>query len=1152
MSKNQKVVSPSTAHEILLVKAPTYATKDGRKWTPPLSKSFALIDEIEVVRQEDKWIAVLDADHKPKKTGRKVLTKLAYRQPTLVDMHRGTVQTDVSAEGLASFFSLNEKKGHAISYDHLAPQYGDRVKGAHRTLDVSVVRSNRWCHTIDLDKITPPQGFDPDRPLDSIEAFFPALYHGCEAVWQYSSSYGVPYTHQEESVEIPVYNPEGLEVGKTTISVPVPLAVPNDPTLISAHVTFIFEGVCGGESFKAHMEQTYPAIEGTSWVPDYSTLGDGEILFVSNPIFKGGATDPVSKRLFWRSGAKVKIPEGVVTVEEWLAAQEATRDSLRQARLERDHKRAAHGWDDLDKDLEWVPKALAAIPVESFGDADYSKRISVCWALKSLFEGSQEGYDLWVGFCNRSAQGSKWTTEKQQLTTWQSLEIGDFSENRDILCAVAGWDIERHHYRAYRYTSEKIQKLKAAQKVPRWSITFEEGRNKIVAAGSRPAHGGLYVPPAIDGVSKIDAVRAYVAALTTVDAEGNPVPPLYDGSDLWQYDTDSSLWKKIEVDPTIDFVSYHLGIWESAQVPCGWEQMPQGHKLPRIFKVGQGSGSYAQLTRALLADLGSTPKDVWDSGVYGVALKDVFLRFNLDTKKVTKEKLGPHHYQRHKHDFSWDEVMNDAPTPLWDGLCAHLFTGPDEREVTDFVHRWAGLALFGLTTVYQIPALIFQSVAGTGKSVFGLTLKDCFAPGEATTVKPSEFADDNKRIEFATAKINFVDELPKGGGVFDSDHVKAIVFGSFISSRPLYKKLQNFRPKAAHLWMSNHEISLPGGEEAILDRLCVIKLNCPSRRGVKGQDNKTLLQDIKAHEKVRIIGRLIRTVMAWAEDGAWWEQLERAKEAEKEMQEATPEMEFFHEFFELDPHSRVLRSSVDEMFAKWAQSQRISFLQPKTVYTRWTKKLGTKVRKVNNTVWIYGLRRLEVEGIPDWQDLPTWEPDPVKVQTVEVAPPVPTKTAEVEVLSLAAFEEFAVKHNISLIEWPALPVQTFERIAGVEVPETAQVLIHSDGFADPKVVPASVTKQGSIVPAKADPVLVLCHPHLEVVGGTVTIAGRPLRWSDLAGWCYLTVQSEPKVTASPAPPAPKPVPQLGDGLFAAIAPLKGATFALKKVIPKSA
>ena len=224
----------------------------------------------------------------------------------------------------------------------------------------------------------------------------------------------------------------------------------------------------------------------------------------------------------------------------------------------------------------------------------------------------------------------------------------------------------------------------------------------------------------------------------------------------------------------------------------------------------------------------------FDEPAVGINCENGFLFVSLGNKTIT---LTPHHeLQRQRHTFAtkWEQdaspVFSLADLP--DGPLRTLFTGcfgyDDEmQDKFSLVCEMFGAAISGIGTRLADPkAIVLHGIeAENGKTQVLEVISRLMPPDTVSAISPNQFGDQNYLAKLAGKLANISDELGTAKAIM-GETFKHVVTGFPITSREVFSKPYEFRPRAQHIFAANELPSFVGGfDSGVRRRLLMLDFN---------------------------------------------------------------------------------------------------------------------------------------------------------------------------------------------------------------------------------------------------------------------------------------------------------------------------------------
>jgi len=326
-----------------------------------------------------------------------------------------------------------------------------------------------------------------------------------------------------------------------------------------------------------------------------------------------------------------------------------------------------------------------------------------------------------------------------------------------------------------------------------------------------------------------------LAQLTLDRIEGEGAPSVHDEGDLRVYAPDRGLWTVVDEAEQSRIVQSFAGSSIHAQnVP-----------LKIRASVVAGSMKLASHQRARPNFFADAPK--------GLTFRNGFVRVTKDG--VLAIPHAPEHRARYGYAFDYEPC---AYPKKWLAFLSSLFRDDDDdRERVGFVQEFFGACMVAIAPTYQ-KCLVAVGAGENGKSKLGDIMHAAMPYGSVTSVPPQLFANEQRRAVLAGKLLNFVAELPEAE-ILDSEAFKAIVDGSQIQGKAVYKPPFDFRPVAGHYYAANR---LPGSNDtthAFWRRFVILNFTRTFREGDPDRD---------PHVATKLIALELPAIVSWLLEGA--------------------------------------------------------------------------------------------------------------------------------------------------------------------------------------------------------------------------------------------------------------------------------------------
>lgn len=272
-----------------------------------------------------------------------------------------------------------------------------------------------------------------------------------------------------------------------------------------------------------------------------------------------------------------------------------------------------------------------------------------------------------------------------------------------------------------------------------------------------------------------------------------------------------------------------------------------------------------------------------------------------------------------------------------------------DRELIDWVHRFCGYALTGLTTE-QFFLFLFGHGAN-GKSVFAEVLRDIFG-GYAVAVQPATLCDDKRSGAGASPDLARLDGMrlaiapeAEAASSLAESLVKGLIAGDVMPVRVPYGMPFDMRPVLKLVMTGNAKPRIGGTDRGIWRRVRLV----PFLASFEGRADPNLIDKLKA-EKPHILAWMVVGCMEWQRRGL--------RDTPRVVVEATEEYraeedllgQWLEERAERAPAAEVRVSELYSDFSMWATRSGIQ--RP------WTAAVfGKRLTEYRANGWQIGERR---------------------------------------------------------------------------------------------------------------------------------------------------------------------------------------------------
>jgi len=210
------------------------------------------------------------------------------------------------------------------------------------------------------------------------------------------------------------------------------------------------------------------------------------------------------------------------------------------------------------------------------------------------------------------------------------------------------------------------------------------------------------------------------------------------------------------------------------------------------------------------------------------------------------------------------EYDPDAKCPLWEKFMLEIMDG--NQKMVDFIQRALGYSLTGETIEHKMFVLWGNGANGktTMLETVGFVYGDYAKAAEFTTFVAKKDAKTGATPELAMlrgARFVSATEGEKQHKLAES-LVKQLTGGDTISARHLFCEYFQFRPQFK-LWLgTNHKPEIPGTDDGIWRRICLIPFNV----SFLGREDDRLQEKLK-REAPGILAWMVRGLVEWRKHG---------------------------------------------------------------------------------------------------------------------------------------------------------------------------------------------------------------------------------------------------------------------------------------------
>jgi len=233
----------------------------------------------------------------------------------------------------------------------------------------------------------------------------------------------------------------------------------------------------------------------------------------------------------------------------------------------------------------------------------------------------------------------------------------------------------------------------------------------------------------------------------------------------------------------------------------------------------------------------------FDEHVPGVSFLDGFVALRDGSVMIE------HHSPDQKSTMRIDQMIPDfeCVPEKFIGFLNELFLEDEDIDIKiNLVREFVGAALCGMGVTFQ-QAILCIGAGANGKSTLCRIIEGLFPPEQVSSTSPARWSNEYQIALLANARLNVCTELPSADHDV-SDLTKAILAGDTVIGRMPYQKPQKLRPRASHIFSSNHLPSVKDFSEGFFRRFLILTFN---RSFTKEGNGKSMDQIVKSMEKER-------------------------------------------------------------------------------------------------------------------------------------------------------------------------------------------------------------------------------------------------------------------------------------------------------------
>lgn len=238
-----------------------------------------------------------------------------------------------------------------------------------------------------------------------------------------------------------------------------------------------------------------------------------------------------------------------------------------------------------------------------------------------------------------------------------------------------------------------------------------------------------------------------------------------------------------------------------------------------LIKLSNRARSHAGI-RAMIALARSHPKIV--TSYDQLDRHHLLLTLANGTIDLTTSELMPHTREHLLTKHTGVDYTPDATCPRWLRFLTEVLPDPEVRE---YLQRWAGYCLTGLTVEHVMQLLIGSGA--NGKSVLLSVLRQLMGeyarPMRSDVLMVQQTAQHPQEVAVLFGSRLVTSSEIEAGSRLHEPRVKELTGGDAISTRRLYQNEWTFTPTHKFMLAANHLPSIRGGDEGIWRRLRVVR-----------------------------------------------------------------------------------------------------------------------------------------------------------------------------------------------------------------------------------------------------------------------------------------------------------------------------------------
>lgn len=280
---------------------------------------------------------------------------------------------------------------------------------------------------------------------------------------------------------------------------------------------------------------------------------------------------------------------------------------------------------------------------------------------------------------------------------------------------------------------------------------------------------------------------------------------IYDGVDIWEYDSRERSYKELTKTSLINELSKLDGI----EKVTGKTLTMSHNKKMSVIKDMKARREYP---------------DFFENSVESINFSDRIVKI-VDRKIVAREYRKSDRV-RNKMDIKYDPYKR--PT-LFEAYLEDIFGEDDDGEDKKiFLQEFTGACLFGMAHNFA-KALILSGEGSNGKSLFLQIFNQFFHNEDIANVSLSNLSSNSSNVEYYKIqlmgkKINTLDELADSS-ILNSDGIKSIISGDVIMGRHPSGTPTSFRPRVGMVMSTNTLPPVKDTSDGFWRRWIVLEFN---------------------------------------------------------------------------------------------------------------------------------------------------------------------------------------------------------------------------------------------------------------------------------------------------------------------------------------